>query len=146
MDVGFVDEIDRIDFAKVTAMLTEAYWCAGITQSEVLFGAQNSTLVVGAYLNDELVGYLRVISDRVRFAYVLDVIVDSRYQKQGIGQGMVRYALGHEKLKLVYQWLLRTRSAQGVYSKVGFRTIEHPEHWMILEKGRPNRDPFSQNS
>jgi GNAT superfamily N-acetyltransferase len=144
MDVRFVDEIGKIDFAKVTAMLTDAYWCVGITQSEVLFSAQNSTLVVGAYLNDELVGYLRVISDRTRFAYILDVIIDSRYRKQGIGQRMVQYTLGRERLKLVYQWLLRTKDAQGVYSQVGFRTMEHPEQWMMIQKDRPNRDAFSQ--
>jgi len=140
MDIHFVDEIDKIDFVKVTAMLTRSYWCPGINQDEVLFSAQNSALVVGAYLEGELVGYLRIISDRARFAYILDVIVDPQYQRQGIGQGLVRYAMAHESLKLVYQWLLRTKTAQGVYKKVGFETIEHPENWMIIQKDRPNRD------
>lgn len=145
MDLEFVDEIDRIDFAKATSMLTTSYWCAGITQSEVVFSAQNSALVVGAYLKGELVGYLRVISDKARFAYILDVIVDPDYRKRGIGQAMVRYALEHEDLKLVYQWLLRTSTAQGVYSKVGFKNLEHQEHWMIIQKDRPDPSSFSPN-
>lgn len=124
MDIVYVDDLDRIDFAKVTAMLTTAYWCPGITQSEVAWSARNSTLVVGACSEDELVGYLRVISDRARFAYILDVIVDPGVRKQGIGQGMLRYALGHEKLKLVYQWILRTSTAQGSLRKSWLQ--DHP--------------------
>lgn len=137
MDVRFVDEIDQIDFAKATAMLAESYWVPGISEDEVVFSAKNSALVVGAYSGDEMVGYMRVISDKARFAYILDVIVDARYRKQGIGQSMVRYAMSHESMKLVYQWELRTRTAHGVYAKVGFKAVENPENWMTIQKGRP---------
>ena len=146
MDVEFSDDLERIDFAWVTAILAEAYWSVGIQQAEVVFGAQNSALVAGAYLDGEQVGYLRVVSDRTRFAYIADVIVDPRYQKQGIGQGMVRYAMAHERLKLVFQWLLTTSTAHGVYEKVGFEALERPENWMIHHKGRPTPDAYSRRS
>lgn len=142
MDVEFVDSVEKIDFVKATAMLAGTYWVKGITQNEVEFSAQNSALVVGAYFQGEMVAYLRVISDRARFAYILDVVVDEKYQKQGIGQAMVRYAMAHESMKPVYQWVLRTRTAHGVYAKVGFKPIENPENWMIIQKERPNRDNF----
>ena len=141
-EVSMVDDIDLVDFTKVTALLKDAYWSIGITRDEVLFGAKNSTLVVGAYLDDVLVGYLRVISDRVRFAYLLDVIVAPEYRKQGIGSALVRYAMAHGCLKLVYQWLLRTRDAQGVYDRIGFRNIDHPEQWMIIQHERSRRESF----
>ena len=146
MDIEFSDELERIDFARVTALLAEAYWSAGIQQAEVVFGARNSALVVGAYLEGEQVGYLRVVSDRTRFAYLADVIVDPQYQKQGIGQGMVRYAMEHERLKLVFHWLLTTSTAHGVYEKVGFKALERPENWMIHHKGRPAPDEYARRS
>jgi GNAT superfamily N-acetyltransferase len=142
IELKLVDDLERIDFDKVTAMLAEAYWSPGIGRSEVFFGASHSTLVVGAYMKDELVGYLRVISDRARFAYLLDVIVDSGYRGQGIGQALVRYALNHERLKAVYQWLLRTRDAHGVYSRFGFSNIDQPDRWMVRKTDRPPRTDF----
>jgi GNAT superfamily N-acetyltransferase len=142
IELILVDDPERIDFDKVTALLAGAYWSPGIGRSEVVFGARHSTLVVGAYLQDELVGYLRVISDRARFAYLVDVIVDPGYRGQGIGQAMVRYALNHERLKAVYQWLLRTRDAHGVYSRFGFINIDQPDRWMVRQTERPKRTDF----
>ena len=142
VEVKIVDDLEQIDFDKVTALLADAYWTPGIGRSEVMFGASHSTLVLGAYLKDELVGYLRVISDRARFAYLLDVIVDPEYRRQGIGQALVRHALNHERLKAVYQWLLRTKDAHGVYSRFGFTNIDQPDRWMVRQTDRPPRTDF----
>lgn len=130
---------DAMDFAKVTAMLATAFWCEGISEDEVRRGAENSALVVGAFLGGEQVGYARAISDRTRFAYILDVYVDKNYRRRGIGQLMVRGILGHEDLKDVYQWLLITKDAHGVYEKLGFRVTNRPGDWMEIRTPRPRR-------
>lgn len=66
-------------------MLKDAWWSKGITISEVMQGAKNSALVVGVFTNDGLqIGYSRVVSDKTRFAYILDVYVDERYRRKGI--------------------------------------------------------------
>jgi GNAT superfamily N-acetyltransferase len=103
-------------------------------------GAQNSALIVGAFSSEnEQIGYSRVISDKTRFAYIMDVIVDDKYRKQGIGQAMINYILNHPELKDVYQWLLHTRDAHGVYHKVGFKPVAHPDAWMEIRNNRPAR-------
>ena len=130
---------DAMNFAKVTAMLATAFWCEGISESEVRQGAENSALVVGAFLGGEQVGYARAISDKTRFAYILDVYVDERFRRRGIGQMMVRGILGHEDLKDVYQWLLITKDAHGVYEKLGFRVTARPGDWMEIRTPRPRR-------
>lgn len=132
-----------MDFGKITAMLKDAFWSAGIKRNEVIQGAENSALLVGAFNpENEQVGYSRVISDKTRFAYILDVIVDERFRKQGIGQAMVRSILSHPELKDVYQWLLITKDAHGVYKKVGFSTISRPDDWMEIRNPRPERNYF----
>jgi len=128
-----------MDFEKVTAMLSEAFWSRGIGIDEVRQGAAHSALVVGAFLGGEQVGYARVISDKTRFAYISDVYVDSRYRKQGIGQMMIRTILNHDELKDVYQWLLISTDAQGVYEKCGFTHTARPMDWMEIRKPRPER-------
>ena len=134
------DDIKRFDFDKVTGMLHSAFWSEGIGIKEVRQGADNSALVVGAFTPEgNQIGYARAISDKTRFAYILDVYVDERYRKQGIGQGMVKFILNHPSLKDVYQWLLITRDAHGVYSKVGFKQLENPANWMEIRHPRPKR-------
>ena len=71
----------------VHAMLSKTFWSPGITKEEVLSGIRNSALVVGAYAQDgRQVGFCRVISDRTRFAYLLDVVVAEDCRRQGVGR------------------------------------------------------------
>lgn len=130
----------EMDFVKMTEMLTDAFWCQGIKIGEVKRGALNSALVVGAFLQSgDQIGFARVISDKTRFAYILDVIVDKAYERMGVGQSMVKYILAHPELKDVYQWYLASSMAQGVYRKVGFRQLSNPEKWMEIRLERPSR-------
>jgi ribosomal protein S18 acetylase RimI-like enzyme len=120
-------------------MQTTAFWCQGIKIDEVKRGALNSALVVGAFLRSDVqIGFARAISDKTRFAYILDVIVDEAYQRMGVGQSMMKYILSHPELKDVYQWFLVSSTAQDVYRKVGFRELSNPEKWMEIRFNRPS--------
>lgn len=130
---------ENMDFSKVTEMLSKAFWSIGIKVDEVKKGALNSAVVVGAFCDNVQVGYARVVSDRTRFAYILDVYVDEHYRKKSIGQSMMKSLLTNEDLKDVYQWLLITRDAHEVYSKVGFKVINRPNDWMEIRNDRPKR-------
>jgi GNAT superfamily N-acetyltransferase len=135
-----VDDIKKMDFVKVTGMLKDTYWSKGIGIDEVKEGAKHSALVAGAFTQEGTqVGYARVISDKSRFAYILDVYVDENYRKRGIGQAMIKYILNHPELKDVYQWLLITKDAHGIYRKFGFKNLESPERWMEIRNLRPDR-------
>jgi GNAT superfamily N-acetyltransferase len=139
-NIKIIDDIKKMDFAKVTQMLKNAYWSEGIGMDEVRQGAVNSALVVGAFTpKGEQIGYVRAISDKTRFAYLLDAYVDEPFRKQGIGQAMVHFILTHPKLKDVYQWLLITKDAHGVYSKIGFKPLENSERWMEIRNPREQR-------
>jgi ribosomal protein S18 acetylase RimI-like enzyme len=134
---------ERIQLDEVQAMLSGAFWSPGITRNEIRKGMANSALVVGAYLpSGRQTGFLRVISDKVRFAYILDVIVHEEYRHQGIGQRMVRFALSHPELEDVYQWFLITKDAHGVYEKCGFQVLQNPEQWMAIRRPRPERKEY----
>jgi GNAT superfamily N-acetyltransferase len=128
-----------MDFGKVTDMLAEAFWSTGIKIDEVKKGAANSALLIGVFYADEQIGYARVISDKTRFAYILDVFVDKRFRKKGIGQLMINNILKHEDLKDVYQWLLITKDAHGVYAKSGFTPVSRADDWMEIRYNRPKR-------
>lgn len=139
-EVIIKDGIEEMDFEKVTEMLSKADWSPGIKIDEVKKGAYNSSLVVGAFLPDGTqIAYSRVVSDRTRFAYIMDVYVHKNHRKKGIGQNMLKYIISHNYLKDVYQWLLRTDDAHDVYGKIGFEPVPHPEEFMEIKKGRQDR-------
>lgn len=131
------DALDRFDFATCHAWLSSSYWSPGISRVEVEHGFKNSTLVLGAYSENAQVGCLRVVSDRTRFAYFMDVFVDERHRGRGLGRALVKSAVEHPDLRLVYKWTLATADAHGVYREVGFSSLPEPERWMYLERPRP---------
>ena len=130
------DGYEKMDFVKVTDMLSKAYWSEGIGQDEVMKGAANSAVVVGAFIDNEQIGYARAISDKTRFAYISDVYVDERYRNQGIGQRLVEYILNHDSLKDVYQLMLSTRDAHSLYAIFGFQPLANPQRLLALRRDR----------
>ena len=132
-----------MDFARVQAWLAATYWQPGVTREVVEQQARNSALVIGAFtLAGMQVGYARVVSDKSRFGYLCDVVVDEAHRGKGIGRAMVQFALNHPEHSTVTTWTLKTRDAHGVYSALGFRPItdpvNRPEAWMAL---RPAENP-----
>lgn len=130
---------ENMDFLKVTQMLSKSFWSKDIKISEVKKGASNSALILGVFYNQKQIAYSRVISDKTRFAYILDVYVDENYRKNGIGQLMINNILQHYDLKDVYQWSLITKDTHGVYNKSGFKPTSRPNDWMEIRNERPNR-------
>jgi GNAT superfamily N-acetyltransferase len=132
------DDIQRINLKKVTEWLTGCYWSPGIKRAEVERAANNSSLVVGVFtFEGQQVGYARMVSDKTRFAYFMDVFVDSAHRNKGIAQAIIRFATAHPDYKSIYQWLLATQDAHKVYEKIGFKPLPNPERWMTINKGRP---------
>ena len=143
MDIIFKIGLENMNFDRVAQWLSGVYWSPGITRAEVVYGADHSTLVVGGFTQtDEQVSYLRVISDRVRFAYILDVVVAPSHRGHGIGKKMMLFTMEHPHLQYVYQWVLRTREAQEFYVQLGFKRVEGSDQWMSIQKPRPDRRDF----
>lgn len=131
--------LENMDFPRVASMLSKAYWCLGIGVEEVRQAAANSALVAGVRLSGRQIAYARVISDKTRFAYLCDVIVDEGFRGRGVATAMVEAILAHEELKDVYQWCLVTTDAQPLYAQCGFAPLSRPEKWMEIRRSRPER-------
>ncbi|NLI93950.1 MAG: GNAT family N-acetyltransferase [Peptococcaceae bacterium] len=140
MEIDIKDGIEKMDFPQVTEMLAKSFWSPGIKLDEVKKGALHSALVVGAFdSNQNQIGYARVISDKTRFAYILDVYVEEKHRKSGVGQKMIAHILDHNELKDVYQWLLITKDAHKFYGKFNFQSLSRPLDWMEIRNERPQR-------
>ena len=138
MDIVYKCGIGSMDFERVTEMLSQAYWSSGIKIDEIKKAAVNSALVIGAFSEDDRqIAYGRVISDKTRFAYLTDFYVDMEFRKKGICRKMAELVLAHPDLADVYQWLLVTGDAHGLYEKCGFKVIARPMDFMEIRSPRP---------
>ncbi len=138
MDIVYKCGIGSMDFDRVTEMLSQAYWSSDIKIDEIKKAAVNSALVIGAFSEDDRqIAYGRVISDKTRFAYLTDFYVDMEFRKKGICRKMAELVLAHPDLADVYQWLLVTGDAHGLYEKCGFKVIARPLDFMEIRSPRP---------
>jgi len=130
--------IENMQFDRITALLADTYWCPGIGKAEVILSARNSAYVVGVFDDSGQVGYARVISDKYRFGYILDVIIDPARRGQGLGRQLIDNILHCPELQYVYQWILVTGDAHGFYEKAGFKKFTRPDDWYEIRNPRPS--------
>ena len=75
-----------LDVERIHRWLSEdAYWARGRSREAVERSLRHS-VNVGAYDDGELVGFLRLVTDRATFAWVCDVYVDPATRGLGVGK------------------------------------------------------------
>ncbi len=131
LPITFSTQYSDQDWPKITVWLANSYWSQGIAQQRVEQAAKASTLLIGAFIDGQQIGYARIISDTVRFAYLADVYVDEAYRGKGIAQQLTNQLLNNPILKGVGRTLLQTSDAHGVYEKLGFIAFPEPEKLMV---------------
>ena len=81
-------------------------------------GFLNSTFVFSAWIDKQLVGCVRVLSDLHFRSIIYDLAVLPEYQNKGIGKELVRRCINACKDS---EWLVQTDCAKGFYEKIGFK-------------------------
>jgi GNAT superfamily N-acetyltransferase len=126
--------LEHTDFDLVQPWLATTYWSPGISMERVRKAAENSSLVVNAFIDDVQVGYARVVSDRTIFAYLCDVFVDESVRGQGVGKAIVEAVLAHPDHQNLRRFMLATLDAHSLYAQYGFEALPNPDRWMVIRK------------
>jgi len=122
----------RLDVDAIHRFLsTDSYWAQNRTREQTERAIENS-ICFGAYSDERLVGFGRVVSDYATFAYVGDVFVIEEFRGRGLARLLMEAMLAHPDLQNLRRWVLATRDAHAVYSRHGFVQLAHPERWMEL--------------
>ncbi|MGR0220825.1 GNAT family N-acetyltransferase [Agromyces sp. ZXT2-6] len=131
--IRFSSDPADLDRERVHRWLSEhAYWALGRTreaQDAAIAGSRN----YGAYdeQTGEQLGYARVVTDAVTFAWLCDVIVDPGARGRGVGVGLVGFVLADLDPLGLKRIALATGDAHGVYERFGFEPLSNPEQWMV---------------
>ena len=128
-----IKETSAPDVTMVRELYQFASWAKERNLRDIKKALENSTLVISVWDRDLLVGFARVLSDKVFRATIWDVIVHPDYQKQGVGSMILERILSHPSLKSVDRFWLNTKHPS-FYEKFGFvRSSEG----MVLQRKHP---------
>jgi GNAT superfamily N-acetyltransferase len=120
---------DKLDVPFIQNFLKDIYWTAGRTIEEVQ-RTIDASICFGIYLDDEQIGFGRVITDHVVFAYLMDIFISEEHRGKGYSSVLVSAMMDEPSLKEVKIWRLATRDAQFLYEKFGFKALANPDRMM----------------
>ena len=132
-ELEIVTDRSRINASLVHAILADTYWANSRTPEQTELCISNST-PFAVFDGDELIGFARVISDRIALAYLLDVYVVPSRRGAGIGTQLTNSILTHPFFATVQRWMLRTSDAQKLYSRFGFELVTPDDTLMVLDR------------
>ena len=117
------------DVQMIRDFLSATYWAEGRTTDQVRTTIENSHCF-GAFIADRQIGFARVVTDCVAFAYVMDVFVLPEHRNQGHATTLMQYILDYPEFAGIQNWLLKTRDAQSFYERFGFQAVVDAERMM----------------
>lgn len=134
--------IDDMDLQVIHGFLASSYWAKDIALATLQRAMQNS-LCFGVLTDEgEQVAFARMVTDRTTYAYLADVFVVDSHRGKGIAKWLVQSIMTHPDLQGLRRISLITRDAHGLYTKLGFKPLAHPERTMEVW----NPDVYKDNN
>ena len=121
----------RLDTGLIHDFLSEDSYWAQDRPYDVVERSIDHSLCFGVYAGTEQVGFARVVTDYVTFAWLCDVFIVEPHRGQGLGKRLVETVVAHPDLDGIRLFSLATRDAHELYRRyAGFEPLEVPEKWM----------------
>lgn len=129
-----------MDLNAIFKFIKNSYWGTLRNREEQKTAIENS-INFRLFHNGKQIVYSRVMTDKVFFAYLLDVYVIDAYQGKGLGKLFMDKILSFPTLKHIDRWILATKDAHELYKKFGFEPVKSPEKLMdkISERAKKNK-------
>ncbi|WP_017728224.1 GNAT family N-acetyltransferase [Halalkalibacterium ligniniphilum] len=116
----------------------ESYWSKGISKEDVEKSIQHSAICFGMYYQDQLrgeriqIGFARVITDLVTFAYLTDVFIVKEHRGKGLGKWLLETITSYEPLH-IRRIMLNTDDGHSFYEEFGFEPLDKPHLFMQIK-------------
>jgi GNAT superfamily N-acetyltransferase len=125
---------EDLDIPKIHRYISkDSYWGKGRTLEDVQITIDNS-FCFGLYSEtNEQLGFARVVTDFVVFAYVMDVIIFKNHQGKGLGDKLISYIMECDTLNKIKTFALKTKDAHSLYERYGFEKIGNSKLWMTKD-------------
>ncbi|CEN81549.1 N-acetyltransferase GCN5 [[Clostridium] sordellii] len=91
---------------------------------------ENSNCIITVWDNDKLIGMSRALSDGVRWATIVDVLIHPNYRSNQIGSMMIKKLMELDKMQ-VRTIYLATADKENFYNRLGFKTVNENCYYMV---------------
>ena len=100
-----------------------AFWAQNRKIKDLKKSLANSDVIVSIWLNHEIVGFGRALSDGIYRGVLWDIVIDKNYQGRGYGTMVVKTLLESKEIKNTKKIYLMTTNKKLFYSQVDFKEV-----------------------
>ncbi|PKM58578.1 MAG: GNAT family N-acetyltransferase [Firmicutes bacterium HGW-Firmicutes-3] len=120
------DDKKKLQLNIIHGLLKGTYWAKDRSVQVIEKSVANS-ICYGVYLEGEMVGFGRVVTDYATMYWVADIVIDEAHRGKGLGKALMN-CIEENKAIEGLMGILATRDAHGLYQKYGF--MQDPEKFM----------------
>jgi len=119
MNITFTTDKSKIDINAVADFLhTHSYWAKNRPVETIKKSIKNSHCVA-AFIDDQQIGFARIVSDFTTMYYLGDIYIIPEHQNKGFGHKLMSFIMEMEELQGL-RGILTTRTAHKFYEEFGF--------------------------
>ncbi len=112
------DDKALLGISEIVALLNELY-CTKDYSSEKVQKIVDNSFCLGLYSDNKLVGFVRIITDKITLSWIKDFIIKNDHRRKGLGSFLMNCLLAHPDLSTT-DMVLGTQDARGFCKKFGF--------------------------
>ena len=102
---------------------TNAFWGKNRTINDLKKCLANSDVIVSFWIENEIVGFGRALSDGVYRGVLWDIVIDENHQGKGFGKSIINNILNSKKIKNTEKIYLMTTNKKIFYSQMDFKEV-----------------------
>lgn len=129
----FSNDKNKLDVFCIHHFLsTESYWALNIPK-ELVEGCIKGSECFAIYHTNKQIGFARVITDGVSFAYLADVFILKEHRGKGLAKDLMAFIMAYAPFKKLRRFMLATKDAHALYTQFGFKALSEPARFMEIK-------------
>ena len=100
-----------------------AFWAKNRTINDLKKCLANSDVVISLWVENEIVGFGRALTDGIYRGVLWDIVIDQNHQGKGFGTLIVKNILSSKKIKNTKKLYLMTTNKKLFYSQLDFKEV-----------------------
>ena len=99
------------------------FWAKSRTISDLKKCLANSDVIISLWVDNEIVGFGRALTDGIYRGVLWDIVIDQNHQGKGFGTLIVKNLLSSKKIKNTKKLYLMTTNKKSFYSQFNFKEV-----------------------
>ncbi|MBO6978018.1 MAG: GNAT family N-acetyltransferase [Prochlorococcus marinus XMU1428] len=100
-----------------------AFWAKNRTIKDLKKCLANSDVVISLWVDNEIVGFGRALTDGIYRGVLWDIVIDQNHQGKGFGKLIINNLLSSKKIKNTKKLYLMTTNKKLFYSQLEFKEV-----------------------